>query len=268
MTSSIPSPTIFTSVINSYLPEPHASLLNGILFGVPLRTTKELYNNLKVTGLLHIVVLSGMNITILASIIGLITRFLPKILSLTICLLGIITFVLFVGAEPPIVRAGIMSVLSLFAVVTGRKAIPLYLLFVSLVLILFFSPQWVLSISFQLSYGATFGIILFTQKVASSKSGFKAVILNELRPSPAAQVFTAPLLGFYFHQVSLISPLSNILVAWVIAPLMIFGFLTCVLGKLHVILGVIPSLISFGLLSYLLFVIENLAKVPFSSVSW
>src|SRR3990167_273064 len=59
------NPTIFTSIINSYLPDPQAALLNGIIFGIPLRSSKIFYQQLQVVGLLHLVVLSGMNITIL-----------------------------------------------------------------------------------------------------------------------------------------------------------------------------------------------------------
>jgi hypothetical protein len=52
----MPDVSIFTSVINSYLPEPHASLLNGILFGVSLKASKTFFEQLKIVGLLHIVV--------------------------------------------------------------------------------------------------------------------------------------------------------------------------------------------------------------------
>jgi len=86
----------FSSVINNYLSEPQASLLNGIIFGVNLKTTKIFYEQLKIVGLLHIVVLSGMNITILAAIIGSITSFFGKQISILITILTIILFILFV----------------------------------------------------------------------------------------------------------------------------------------------------------------------------
>src|SRR3989344_2351595 len=98
--------SIFTSVINLYLSEPQASLTNGILFGMPVRSSGELYENLKRTGLLHIVVLSGMNITLLSSIICSLTARLGKKLSIIITLVTIVGFILFVGIQPPIVRAG------------------------------------------------------------------------------------------------------------------------------------------------------------------
>ncbi len=154
-------PQIFTSVINSYLPEPNASLLNGILFGVPLKTNKFFYQELKQVGLLHIVVLSGINITLLAAIIGSITRFLPKRLSIFITITVIVCFVLFGGFQAPIVRAMIMGILTLVAVIYGRKAFALYSLILSFILTLILWPQWISTISFQLSYGATLGLIIF-----------------------------------------------------------------------------------------------------------
>ncbi len=263
----MPSPDLFTSIINQYLPEPHASLLNGILFGISLQTTRELYEQMKVVGLLHIVVLSGMNITILASIIGLFTKNLPKFFSVFIVIVSIVLFILFVGPKPPIIRAGLMGILSLLAIILGRKTIPLYILFVSFFITLLFVPDWISSISFQLSYAATLGLILF----ANSKPGnglLNRTIGPELRLSLSAQAFTAPLIFIYFRQISIISPLANILVAWIIAPIMIFGFLACILGSINFFLGIVPAYITYGLLSYMLSVIEILALIPFASISF
>ncbi|MCJ7740220.1 ComEC/Rec2 family competence protein, partial [Candidatus Microgenomates bacterium] len=86
----------FLSIINSLLPEPQASLLGGILFGVKATMPKDLYNALVVTGTLHIIALSGMNVSILVNLIAKITSFLGKKASsiVTICL--IVIFTLFV----------------------------------------------------------------------------------------------------------------------------------------------------------------------------
>ncbi len=254
----MPTPSIFTSVINSYLPEPHASLLNGIIFGVNLKTTKEFYQQLKIVGLLHLVVLSGINITLLSSMISSSTKFLSKQLSTLITILAIISFVIFVGPKAPIVRAGFMGLLTHVAIITGRKNYTLYALFLSLIFILIFWPDWLKTVSLQLSYGATLGIILFGQSQPNNN-----YVLKSLRLTLAAQVFTAPIIFFYFKQVSLISPLANLLVAETIPVLMVFGFLTAILGKISYFLGYIPSLISYGILSYLVWVIETLAKIPY-----
>src|SRR3989338_3600844 len=256
------SPAIFTNVINSYLPEPEASLLNGIIFGVNLKTTKEFYQQLKIVGLLHLVVLSGINITLLSAMISSSTKFLSKRLSTLITILSIILFVIFVGPQAPIIRAAFMGLLTHVAIVTGKKNYTLYALFLSLIFILIFWPGWLKTVSLQLSYGATLGIVLFGQTQS------KNFIVKNLRLTLAAQIFTVPIIFLYFKQISLISPLANLLVAETIPPLMVFGFLTAILGKISYFLGYIPSLVSYGILSYLVWIIETLAKIPFMFVQF
>lgn len=251
------NPSFFTSVIDSYLPEPHASLLNGIIFGVNLKTTKEFYQQLKVVGLLHLVVLSGINITLLSSLVSSFTKFLSKLASTLITILVIILFVIFVGPKAPIVRAAFIGFLTHVAIITGRKNYTLYALFLSLIFILIFWPSWLKTVSLQLSYGATFGIILFGQGKSNN------YIIKNFRLTLAAQIFTTPIIFFYFKQISLISPLSNLLVAETIPPLMVFGFITAIFGKINYFFGYIPSLICYGILNYIIWIIELLAKIPF-----
>jgi len=251
------SPEIFTSVINSYLPEPQASLLNGIIFGVNLKTTKSFYEQLKVVGLLHLVVLSGTNITLLAAMVTKSTERFGKLMSIVITVLMIIIFIVFVGPKAPVVRAGFMGILTLVAILYGRKNFVYYSLFLSLVFIALFWPEWLTSLSLQLSYGATIGIVLFAPK---KKMNY---LWNQFLISIAAQVFTIPLIFIKLKQISLISPFANILVAWLISPLMIFGFLTAGLGKINYWLGLIPSYICYGLLTYMVKVIDVLSKIPF-----
>lgn len=251
------NPSIFTSIINSYLPEPHASLLNGIIFGVDIKTTKAFYQQLKMVGLLHIVVLSGINITILSGIIAQLTNFLGKRLSTLITILMLIFFIVFVGAKAPIIRAGFMGILTLVAILYGRKNYALWGLFLSAIFTVIFWPQWIKTISFQLSYGATLGIILFGQSKSNN------YLWKNIKLTLAAQIFTAPIIFIYFKQISLISPLSNLLIAEIIPVLMVFGFLTAVLGKINFYLGLPFFYISYGLLNYVVWVTETLSKLPY-----
>lgn len=252
------SPSIFTSVIDSYLPEPQASLLNGIIFGVDLKTTKSFYQQLKIVGLLHLVVLSGSNITLIGAVVGNLTAYFSKRISILITVLTIISFVMFVGPQAPIVRAGIMGILTYVAILTGRRNIALYSLILSAIFIGVVFPKWLASISMQLSYGATLGLILFGRKDVRNP------VYGELRTSLAAQIFTTPLIFICFKQISFISPFANILVAPIISPLMIFGFLTAFLGKINYLAGLLPAYICYGLLTYMVWVIELLSKLPFA----
>lgn len=261
------SPVIFTQIINSYLPEPHASLLNGILFGIDLKTTKEFYQQLKMVGLLHIVVLSGTNLTILATIIGFLTQKFSRLISNLITIFLIIIFVIFVGVEAPIIRASIMSILTVVSFSFGRKNLALWGLFLSLIFIAFFWPDWLGTLSLHLSYGATLGIILFGQmKIYQPKNLWEKIKLQfkqNLIPSLAAQIFTVPIIFVNFKQISLIAPLSNLLVTPFIPSLMILGFLTAFLGKINYYFGLIFAFLSYGILTYIIFVINFLSKLPF-----
>ncbi len=257
----------FSSVLFSYLHEPYASLLNGIIFGIDLKVAKDFYTDLKRVGLLHIVVLSGMNLSLLSAIISRFTIFFGRKTSSLITIFVLILFIIWVGPEAPIVRAGIMAVLTHVAIIYGVQAYSLYLLFLSGVFSLIFKPEWIRSISFQLSYLATLGIILFSKSYRREESFWKSLIRDiklELRTSLSAQIFTAPLIFIYFKQISVVSPLANVLVAPIIAPVMILGFLAAFLGKLNFYLGLPFSWLAFGLLRYVVFITETLSSVPFS----
>jgi len=278
----------FTSLINSYFPEPHASLMNGILLGRPLFVTNTFYTQLKNVGLIHIVVLSGMNITLLTAIImSTIVKYIGRKIASILTIVIIIAFVQFVGAEAPVVRAAIMGILSLIGLLYGRRTIALYLLFLSGLIMVILNYEWLTSISFQLSFSATLGIILFgsggknEEDAIPVKTGIQIkkrwipdqvrddlwkYFMEELRISLAAQVFTLPIIFWYFRQISFISPIANILVAWLIAPLMILGILTIALGLVSWHLGFVISWLVYPLLEFIIWVVETLAKVPFGSV--
>ena len=160
-----------------------------------------------------------------------------------------------------------MGILTLVAFLYGRRKHAIYALILSMILISFFWPAWLKTTSLQLSYGATLGIILFGQVRQNKPNNWIEKFLDytakEVRLSLAAQLFTAPLIFFYFRQISLVAPLSNLFVSFLIPPLMIFGFLTAFLGKIDLSLGLIPSYICYGLLSYMVFIIESFSKLPF-----
>lgn len=217
--------------------------------------------------------MSGTNITILGAIVSNLLSGFSKRVSYLLTILIIIIFVAFVKPQAPIVRAGFMGILTLVANVTGSKTIPIYILLLSGILTAIFWPSWIPTLSFQLSYAATLGLILFSKKHKPSKETtifgkVKNYVYEDFSTSLAAQVFTVPLIFIYFQQISLIAPFSNVLISWIIAPLMILGFLTSFLGSIHVALGIIPGYISYGMLTYVVLVIETLSKVPFAFIQF
>jgi len=255
---------IFTDVINTALAEPYSSLLNGITFGKDVPSYGDIYLKFKKSGLLHIMVLSGSNIAMLGAMIEALFGFANKKIAiiLTICFIAI--FTISVGFEPPVVRAAIMGTISLMAIVFDRKATAIYSLALTGMVTLVIWPTWLTNISFWLSYGATLGIVLF----GSPQSKPRWWLPKELRISIAAQIFTTPIIFAYFKQVSLVSPVSNVFVSFIIGPLMALGFCISLLGLAHSSLTVPFAFIATGMLKYLLFIVDLSSSIPYSFLTF
>ncbi|MBI5449487.1 ComEC/Rec2 family competence protein, partial [Candidatus Gottesmanbacteria bacterium] len=212
----------FTALINQLLPEPHAGLLAGILFGAKAALSKELVAGLTTTGTLHIVALSGMNITILAGLVNMtLLRFIKRRVASLVTIMLIVGFIFFVGPSPSIIRAGIMGAISLLAIVSGRQTWGLLSWMLAISTMILLNPSWITDLSFQLSALATLGMILFGGKIASPEVPqdslflFWNIVEDNLRLTLSAQVFTIPLIFLHFHRISLISPITNLLIGWV-----------------------------------------------------
>lgn len=250
-----------TSVLGQLLPEPHAGLLAGLLFGSKASLSNQLYNALVSSGTIHIIALSGMNITIIMDIVAkLLMPLVGKRIAGVIMLFGIVWFVSFVGASSTIVRAAIMGSISLLSILFGRQywAILSWALAIGIMLLVNF--EWLFEISFQLSAAATLGIIVFNKKQ-------KNIFWENLHLTLAAQVFTIPLILFYFRRISLIAPLSNVAIGLIIAPLTVLGWITAIVGSIWLPLGQVIAWFDWALLQYLITVIIFIGRIPFASLS-
>ena len=259
-----------TGLINQMLPEPHAGLLAGLLFGTKASLSPDFKDALIKTGTLHIIALSGMNITILMNIVcGIWQKFIGKRFASVFSMCGIIWFVAFVGPSPTIVRAAIMGSISLFAVLFGRQYLALISWTIAIGAMLAVNRLWITDISFQLSSLATLGIILFGKSDRNTKGPMILnVIREDLHLTFAAQVFTIPLILFHFHRVSISSPLANIAIGWVIPPLTFLGWVMVFLGWIFLPIGQVIAWACWVLLKYIILVIYIASTVPYASFSW
>lgn len=271
----------FASAISSLLPEPQASLLNGMVFGIRSALPRSLYDDLVTTGTIHMIALSGMNISIMAGLMQKATEWTGRRLSVVMTLVGITGFVLFVGPSPSIVRAAIMAGISLTATLLGRQYWPYFALGVSALVMLAFQPRLIADVSFQLSFLATLGIIVAQQrnslkgdqgnkgtmgKIGDIEKGIIDSLRENLRLTLYAQLFTAPVILFRFGRLSLIAPVANLAVEWAVQPIMILGLLTGLLGWIWYPLGLFPAWLAWVPLTYIVTVVGWLARFPFASV--
>lgn len=158
-------------------------------------------------------------------------------------------YVLTFRGEAPIIRASIMAILTSLTVWGSHTTPSLFILFLTSSLMLSFKPEWLGNLSFQLSFGATLGIILF-YPYFMARFQFKSEWASAFWLSFSAQIFTAPLLLINFRELSLFSLPLNTLVACLIEPIMFLGVLLSLLGHLP-ILGQLISLPLMGCLSLL-----------------
>ncbi len=260
----------FISVINQVLPEPQAGLLNGILFGIRSNLPKDFYNALITTGTIHIIALSGQNISILTRVISEITLVFGRTISILLTIFSIVSFVIFVGPSSTIIRAALMGAITLIAVYFGRQSWALLSLILTAGIMLIINPSWIGEISFQLSFLATCGIILFVRQEAAKSTSLMKEIFQDLKinfkTTIAAQIFTIPAIWLHFHRISLIAPLSNVLIAWTITPIMILGFALSLLGFIFLPLGKLVALIVWVPLSFIAAIVNLTAKIPFASI--
>src|SRR3989339_290260 len=127
---------IFIEKISNVVPEPNSSLLGGLIFGAKQSLGTELLDDFRKVGLIHIVVLSGYNITIIAVGIFYLTSFLGRRkLGFVIGAVSILLFAIMVGLGATVIRACIMSLISILAVYLGRPADALRFLFIAGLLI-------------------------------------------------------------------------------------------------------------------------------------
>lgn len=266
----------FIPVIQQILPEPEASLLAGMLFGVREELPVSFYSALIATGTVHVVALSGMNITIIVNVVAKTLFFLGRRLAALGSIVFILSFVVFVGPSPSVVRAALMGSLALIAGVFGRKDNALISLFTAGLAMLIFDLSLLSNLSFQLSFLATLSLILFGPRVTLiAEDSLSRGVINRLiflfkeslLVSLAAQVLTLPILLFTFGRLSLVSPLANMLVGWTVPVITVGGMAMVIGGYFWLPMGLLGAWVVYPFLHYFVGVVAILASLPYANVS-
>jgi competence protein ComEC len=288
-----------TLAIGSLIPEPQAGLVSGILFGTKTTLPTAILDELTATGTIHVVALSGTNITILMTIAAkLLDGHLPRRVVSAVTIAGIVAFVLWVGPSPSIVRAAIMGSLALLAVVFGRQAWGALCWVIACGVMILVQPAILTDVSFQLSALASLGLVVCDTRPKHNHStrpadppgepqktgtefcqlptvrGFLRSAVSTLRRDSlraveeslkttlAAQAFTLPVILFTFGRLSLISPLVNLAIGWAIPPITTFGLLTVGIGAVVPEVAAPFAWITAVLVGYVLAAVHLFAILP------
>ncbi len=193
----------------------------ALLLGDKSSLTKPLKDSFRAAGLSHILCVSGMHLSIILGFISVILKKLTlhkKLLG--ICVIGFCVFYMFfTGLSPSVIRAGIMACVTYTAFIFGRKGDSFISLFLAATFMILLNPYVVLDISAQLSFIATFGVIMMSSLFDNTPvketffGKFLHILLCAVLINLGAVCFTLPISAFSFGSVSLISFVSTLCVS-------------------------------------------------------
>ncbi len=267
--------------INIFFNPSEASFYNGLLFGGKEKMPKSLIEKLKKSGTIHLIALSGYNISIIS--IYFLSFFiflgLNRQNAFYFAVLGIFLFVLMTGASKSCLRAAIMGSLYLLAQKIGSLPTPKYILSLTGFLMVAFNPKILFfDIGFQLSFLATIGLFYFFEPIKKKtflflSNKFKKIyfswqdlpLLNEFFITISAQFAVAPLLIFYFGYLPIGGIISNVFILPFIPIVMLFAFIVAILGFINNHLAFIFSLFLKPFWSYFNFLINITSKTGFKA---
>lgn len=259
----------FMSKIESLIAEPAVGLGEGLLLGVKRALGDELELIFRRTGIIHIVVLSGYNVSlVILFVMYILAYILPYRARLLVGMLAIVAFCLLVGLSATVLRAGLMASLILLARFTGRTNSVMRGLMLAGFLMLLINPySLAYDVGFQLSFLATMALILLAKKIESI-CGFMPETLK-LREFFVAtlttQLFVLPLLLYQIGEFSLVSLIVNVLVLPMVAPAMLLTFLTGMIGFVSLSLAWPFAWLAQLSLEYILAVARFFGGLPFAA---
>jgi len=243
--------SVVADKIDQLWPEPQSSFMAGLLYGSRSGLPEEISENFNRTGITHIIAISGYNISIIVIFLMaiLIAIGLYRQQAFWVTLLGIFIFVIFTGASASVVRAGIMGSLVLLGQYMGRLSRVGNMMMLALVLMLLINPHVLLwDAGFQLSFLATLGLVYISPVLSDWGKGVlkytPTSLIETIIATLSAIIATLPLILYQFGRLSIVAPLANILVLWIIPWLMLFGFLSVIMSFIFLPLAQIIAWLS------------------------
>ncbi|MEO8581638.1 MAG: ComEC/Rec2 family competence protein [Patescibacteria group bacterium] len=262
-------------VFDEYLTHDQSALASGTLIGAQSTISTQFKDDLISSGLIHVVVASGYNLTV---VMGFVQSFAQKVFSKKIALLlslaSVWWYVYLALSNPAILRAGWMASLSVLASLCGRPKSIWFVLLFSILFLVAFNPTLLVNISFQLSVSSTIGVLAINQRMddddrSSGRSNLFSKITDTLKENLqttiGANLTTLPIILFWFGRVSLIAVVANTFLLWVIPYIMYASSIFLVASQLNHWLAVLTAFPIKGLSTIFLRGVHFFANFPFAA---
>ncbi|MGH2539280.1 MAG: ComEC/Rec2 family competence protein, partial [Actinomycetota bacterium] len=219
--------------IEAVFPPREAGLLMGLALGDDSHLDAGVERDFKATGLTHLLVVSGGNVAmVLGPVLALVTMLgLPRPAQVAVGLATVAFIVVLTGAEPSVMRAGVMASLTLIGLLLGRARSTAVVLSGAVMVLLILQPVLVRSIGFQLSVTATAGMVALAGPLGDRFSlVVPAPVAAAAGTTLAAQLGVTPVLLFHFHDVPGVTLIANVIAAPTVAPSLLFGLVAAGAG--------------------------------------
>jgi len=265
------------------LPEPQAGLATAILLGMRDNLSPELSTDFVATGTAHILAISGFNITVvmgmfLALAVWAIGRRRGFYVWLTVA--GMWLYVSLTALQPPVIRAAIMGTVLLLAEFFGRQRSGITALAFTGAIMVAIQPQVLWQASFQLSFAAMAGLVILAppwqhrtaeyvaQTFGRNGSLARAAnsILDSLAVTVAASIAVYPLVAALFGNLSVVGLPATFFASLALSPIIATAAITALLGMVAPPLGWVAGWAAWLFLTYLTWVVQSFAALPFTSV--
>ncbi len=268
------------TILQDAFPEDTAAFARALLLGEDSQLDYGTNTALKLSGIRHVIAVSGLHVAILCSLVYAITgkkSWLTALIGIPVMLL----FAAVTGFTPSITRASIMQILMLLAMVFRKEYDPATALSFACLCILVVNPLAITSVGFQLSVGSMVGIFLFSgrvyqrirkwkwfAKVAGKSLGGRLLkwVIGSVSVTLGAMVVTTPLCAFYFGTVSLIGILTNLLTLWIVSFIFCGVLCVCVVGALWLSGAQCLAWVIAWPIRYVLLAAKVLCKFPLAAV--
>lgn len=269
------------SHIDKLFPDDTAGFVRALLTGDRSGLSYRTRNEMSIVGISHVVAVSGMHVSLLVGAIMLLCLKRRR-LGAIVSILVMVFFAAMLGFTPSVTRAIIMNGILLLAPLLKRENDAPTALSFALMVILALNPWAIANLSLQLSFGAIAGIFLLTPRIyrvllrllhdraLQRRVPFLSKLLRSgasiFAASLGATALTQPLLAQTFGSVSLIAPLTNLLVLPLISLIFPCAFLLLLVGWLLPSVGAVGATVLSYPIRAVLWLVRSLAKLPYAAV--
>lgn len=250
------------------LGSPEGQIVSSMVLG---RRAVDLPGNIREqfikAGLAHILAASGFHVSLLLGLVLSLTRRLPAKGQLNLGILSLVIYICLTGFQPSVLRAALMGLGGLIALVTERRVKPLGSILLAATILLIINPLWLGDLGFGLSFLATLGLIITVPSLSNNLSWLPPTLASVVAVPIAAMVWTLPLSIYIFSVIAPYSILTNIIATPFIALISLVGMVSALAALIYPPVGTGIAWLLYYPTHGLLGIVELVNRLPGSTLA-